>query len=411
MTFSLYRGVTYSGVGVSQTPAMPNTQGSFTDLRFTFAELDTKYAQGTPPASPFFNENVWGIFPGSSQPWVNVPVGTSFGLKLTSNVSMVGGGWSLTVKVSTDGTLNNARTYSFDGAANGSSVLFISSTNTGGYGWYSVESVQCTTSITTPGVAYLTNMYVGITTGGVLDVPTSSTVNGFYPLAGIGAAELSVSPQIYESCRINAASCLFQNTTSSLNKDGTVKAYVVQTVNNAPWDTITNQLVAANDAAVILRYNDYLEKGMYTFFQPQMSRTDFVDSTGRTSIGYSPAFSLGTDNYYYFALMSPTSAAQQVTLTYVVHHEARNTSMLYPIGTSRAQYEDIRQASISCMDIVPFVENPLHLGALAIAAKNLAASAWRRARPHINPLAHKAVDYFIPRYRSTAVSGRQKLLN
>jgi hypothetical protein len=91
-------------------------------------------------------------------------------------------------------------------------------------------------------------MYVGITTGGVLDVPTSSTVNGFYPLAGIGAAELSVSPQIYESCRINAASCLFQNTTSSLNKDGTVKAYVVQTVNNAPWDTITNQLVAANDA-------------------------------------------------------------------------------------------------------------------------------------------------------------------
>jgi hypothetical protein len=310
---------------------MPNTQGSFTDLRFTFAELDTKYAQGTPPASPFFNENVWGIFPGSSQPWVNVPVGTSFGLKLTSNVSMVGGGWSLTVKVSTDGTLNNARTYSFDGAANGSSVLFISSTNTGGYGWYSVESVQCTTSITTPGVAYLTNMYVGITTGGVLDVPTSSTVNGFYPLAGIGAAELSVSPQIYESCRINAASCLFQNTTSSLNKDGTVKAYVVQTVNNAPWDTITNQLVAANDAAVILRYNDYLEKGMYTFFQPQMSRTDFVDSTGRTSIGYSPAFSLGTDNYYYFALMSPTSAAQQVTLTYVVHHEARNTSMLYPI--------------------------------------------------------------------------------
>ncbi len=143
--------------------------------------------------------------------------------------------------------------------------------------------------------------------------------------------------------------------------------------------------------------------------QPEMSLlsgTGFADyNSGQSTSNFisTGIFNLDPLNTCYYISFTPAAQAQTLQLTYVCHHETVNDSMLYPTGVCQMPMEAYRQAMLAALEIVPFVENPIHWAALAAAAKKLAGYAWQKVRPQLNPWGHKAVDWIIPKYEDLSI--------
>ncbi len=359
-------------------------------------------------------ELVTAMSPNSPDLWwfVPNPALTVVQFVTPTGAVLTGGAWQLTLEVTGDPTTSNARAVVYDVAVSASNANIVEMKTdmiTSDPGWWRVVSLQCTTAPTTAFTdCVIDSVTVGWLSAGTPGTPTAVTMDGFYPATVIGGPEYGVAPSVYEMCRLNAGSFLFQNVTAAVNKEGSVRAGVINAVGNDSFANIITMDSYLTDVTPSMVYEGLLEKGLYTFMQPSMSSTAFGDSIASTTGGNGPAqFRLDCHQQFYYITMSPTAATQTLQITYVCHHEAINTSMLYQTGMSNLPYENYRQVMIGTAQMLPFVENPIHWAAMALAAKRVAKRAWEYVRPHLNPLGHKAVDYLIPRYRELAIKDKQ----
>ncbi len=414
----------FSSTSAVTNPVLPQAAGASTAIALTAATAATSSGNIGTPSKPTWaksgvqlgstsdSAHLWWYVPGNMSPLVQVVAAAG---------DVTNGAWELTVQHSPDGTSENSYTYEVT-AAKGAAVTLIDAVLNVNYspgGWYRLLSINCVTAPTTVTATTITSINVGWTSGGTLATPTAASFDGYLPVDNIGRPEFAVAPTLYEQCRINAGSFLFQNVTAALNKEGSVRAGVFTVKGKKPWSNNNTQIDYWGDVQPRLRYTGMLEKGLYTYLQPQMSKNSgegFADSSTSTSAyaGSDPAthmMQLDKIDYYYWINFKPT-ATQTIQVTYVCHHETPNDSMLYTTGQCRLPYEAYRQAIISTQSILPFTENPIHIASLLAAAAQLArgaaANAWNSAKPRFNPLAHQAVDWLIPKYKNLAIDNKPR---
>lgn len=407
--------MTYSTTGALGLPTFPNRVGisplSITDA--TGVTFQSFSLGATPFSSEYYSDIVLGQAPNSGIIWFYNP-GAFISLNASISSSLAGGLYTATFLYSPDGTVSNAREVTIDTTGTpGTTIYFLGDTNTSPCGWYTLKSINCQADVTTPNGIFLNALDVGWTTGGTLLVPTSSSVNGLYPIAGVGAAELTVAPDIYEGARMNAASVLIQTVTKNVDKEGALTAGMIKVPSGgvptypSAFGNYTNLLDALNDSAPAKRWEGLLENGFYTFMLPEMATNVMQDSQMKVDVNR-PIFRLSTHNFAYVLTFTSITSTQTFRITYDVHHECINDSMLFPLGTTNFTLEEEHMAINYLLRTKPFTHNPTHVAAMLQAARSIGAAAWRRVRPYANPLAHKAVDYLIPKYQNLALTERQR---
>lgn len=337
------------------------------------------------------------LVPGSFENslWLYVPEGffVSVTISLVSGTT-AGGAFSASFSITKSGAMSDAYQTKVVAGSVGSSVNFTGDSNTGGGGWYRLDSIECSTSATTPAAAPISFIRFGYTTGGTLSTPTAlgTPATAYIPVPSVGAPEASVSPTIYEEARCNASSLLLQNTTQLLNLEGTIDAGSIDIRGRSPWTTRSTNLGYFNDLLQSYRRALYAKDGLYTFTTLGMSDMIYRDYRQ----GGFNVFQLDCTVRYYFITVIPSASAQTFHLVYDVHHETVNDSMLFPSSVATQPLEAVHRARVAMTSLNPFMENPTHVAALLTAARRLLGTAWRYAAPHLNPLAHRAVDYMLP---------------
>jgi hypothetical protein len=239
----------------------------------------------------------------------------------------------------------------------------------------------------------LVSSVVTVQSGTTYGAPSAATFTGLLPLFST-PPEFTAAPAIYNACRLNALSVLFQNTTAVLSKEGSVEGVCVplSTTNPPIISTTFNYSTLANDVTASCRYNGLLEKGLYTFTVPDSQSAQFRDCVQKGAVGASgetiPLLNL--DSFDYGNVIRFTDYGTPATNLFVsvdVHHEFRNTTMLWPVDISRTPLEEWHKAQVVVQGMVPFFENPTHL--LTIA--RLARVAAQRLYPYVKPIASAAL--------------------
>lgn len=407
-TISKYRAVNLSESAVLQTMVFPVTLGESVSLNISPNLLGNTLGTGT-FGSDYVTDLVVGSMSREQGVWWYVPSGAIPFANITAGAGdCAGGTWGFTLQFSRDGNFSDVEVIRLDGyRLTATTIECKGDVNNTPPGWYRLLEVFCTVSATTPTAQKVTYVSIGFLSAGSTNSSTlvASDFDGYYPLSSIGGAEISAAPSIYQACRLNAASVLFQNVTAVMNKEGAIRCGVLKVSGNRVFGNAINLEALLADSLPATRHTGRLENGLYTFFHPEMSGKELRDSLNVATIN-TPLFQLGALNYMYYVAMTPASQDQTLQLTYIAHLETQNDSMLFETGFCVTKIETCRQAELKVMSVKPFLDNPIHWGYLAAAAKQLAGAAWNKAKPRLNPWAHRAVDYLIPKYQNLTITGR-----
>jgi hypothetical protein len=404
LTFSKSRVYAFPITGIQGPLQMPQGVGSGIPINITANNIGTTTTVGT-PATWMTPELPLGMVLGDPSAWFFVPTGAL--LAITANITMdvTGFSYTLGLVVSPDCGVNTT-SIRIDGTGAVNAINFYGDRGATTSGvWVKVVDLAVASPAVTA-ASIIDSISVGFTTGNTLTVPSGGIITGFWPVLGLGRAELTVAPDIYTGCRLNAASVLFQNTTAVLSKEGNIKAGVIKVADSRVLSDQATLLSYYDDSAAALRYPGNLEKGLYAYYMPEMKKFDLRDHAVLATAPQ-PVMALGEHLYMYYIEFTTAANAQTFQITLTVHHECENDSMLFPIGVSRLTLESVRQARAELNLRCPFTENPIHWAKLLAMARGAAVSAWRAARPNFNPWAHQAVDYLIPKYRNLEIRDDQ----
>ncbi|QKI29256.1 hypothetical protein 3, partial [Forsythia suspensa yan-like virus] len=336
---------------------------------------------------------------GNGDYWFWAPPGSYFGAGFQLSGGVTGGSWDVEFEY----TLNFLTTETLRQSASAamiSTTCLMTAVLSSGVFWRPL-SLTCTTGATGLGQNML-DIKIYHSTSSDLLIPSSGTLSGVMPLATT-PPELKIAPTIYRSCRLNAVSALFQNTTAVLSKEGSVEAAVLSMTQSEANVLATGFAFGSTvaDVAASCRYIGLLEKGLYTFSLPDAPSSVFRDCVETAStasvVTYIPILNLDSFDYVNVIRFTDySSPATNLLVTVDAHLEFRNTSMLWPIGISTTELELWHKSQVALQGMLPFFENPTHL--LTIA--NLARAALIRAYPYVRPIAMAA-----------ASAARDKLLN
>lgn len=361
-------------------PALPTRSGESLDLS------SLMIAQ---PSQALSN---WPIWPGLGQDaqtnyWFWAPASMQIFVSLITQTAMTAGAWSLELEMTADFTTTNTVRKRFPLVVDGQ-TLYLQSASSGWF--YRPINLSCITD-TTPLANIITNLRVGAITGGTPQIPAANASPYLCPVFQF-PFEFSTAPIIYNSCRANAVSALFQNTTAVLNKDGSVEGLCLPLSFSHP-PILSNTFDFAKFAAdtnVRSRWAGLLEKGVYSFTLPDEVSTKFrdcnmtVEGGGQGAGIYTnvPLFNLDACDYLNVIKFTDYgSPGTNLFLTVDVHHEFRSTSMLWPVGFSTCPLEDWHRAQIVTQQMSVFHENPTHLAAIAALARIAATRLYPYAAP------------------------------
>jgi hypothetical protein len=383
---------------------MPQEPGERVDFDVLLSRVQSTTTAGTWPAR-WHPDTVLGNFNEDPAPWVYIFFGT-FGwvqVNCGGTSSFVGGSWFTVIQFvpTFDRTaIKNIRAGATSVAGASTITFRFAVADTLAGGWFRPVCVECITAPTTVTVCNLASIDFGWTSGGTILTPTASTISCFYPLVGCTAPELTTSHAIYSRCRLNGFSLLASNTTARVNKEGKVVAAVF-TVRGSNSSTHpfkrSNLLSGLPSINVRQRYTGMLEKGFYTYVQPQYCDDKFTEHYYyNAASSYQPLMNL--DKHKCFTFIDATCAANSQTLLITADWQMESlvNSQLYSQAVTTVPYEELRQIEAEALNTVPVCENPLHLSAMARAVQGASRVAWRAFKPYANPLAHRAVDYILP---------------
>lgn len=254
--------------------------------------------------------------------------------------------------------------------------------------WFRIVSMTLH-GLTSGSPSDLTDLRVGISSGGTLTVPLGTGVQFFGPV--FSTPEYTTASVPYASSRANAAAVLFSNVTAVLDKDGTVTAARVPRVACHPWEG-TAAALGTYDSTINAvypkdRYFGPLEKGLYTYTLSDAAVEAFHDYTNDI-VGAPPRFY--GDSYDYVTLIQFRDLGgngSTMAITLDTHLEFRSSSMLFPVGFSNTQLEVYHSAQMALAQLGVFFENPTHLSTII----GLVRSAVMRLAPIVAPYAKQAV--------------------
>jgi hypothetical protein len=354
---------------------LPNSVG--TSLQFADLLTDPTWTVNNNfPFWPGICQDANGVF------WFWAPAGSQCSM-MVNCYAVIGGSafyldYEYTTSFRTAETSKGTTAFTVTG-----STAFTNVTSTGMF-WRPI-GLYC---LTTGNAVTIDTIYVRTFSGGTPIVVLGGTVDSVMPVSQT-PPEFLVAPSVYNSCRVNAVSALFQNTTAVLSKEGSVEAVLLsmRQRNNYPLVSSSADFTSITaDIAASCRYVGLLEKGMYTFALPDAKCSEFRDCAQIiTSNGSSvPLLNLDAFDYVnYFRFTDYSSPATNLLVTIDVHHEFRNTTMLWPIGVSAVPLEEWHKSQVALQGMLPFYENPTHLMAIA----NLARLAALRLYPYVKPIA------------------------
>jgi hypothetical protein len=198
--------------------------------------------------------------------------------------------------------------------------------------------------------------------------------------------------------RTNGFSFLATNTTSLLNRQGTVLAARMKDVE------FCNQ-TPATIARVAEKYTGDAEKGVYTYLEFSSTREKFRNATPN---GY-PAYPLDDDDFYHFIQIScpnVATTANTFTCAYDTTLEFKTDSARYPKGVSRFQFDKLIEARILCNSTPDwFYENPLHWRDIVTRIKSGARAAYGAVRSY-GPTAMAMGARAFPQYSPALMAAR-----
>lgn len=323
--------------------------------------------------------------------WIWVPNGFLFATRLHTNATMSGGTWIMELETTQNFLTVDTYRYTLNTGwfGSGSTYYFCNSPITSGGMFVRPTVLTCT--VNSSASVGITNISLLVFTGGDPAVPTGALSYNCLAPAFNSPPEFSNAPSIYGSCRLNAASALFQNTTAVLNKEGSVECMLVgmQQTGAQLVHSLFDYSALAADVAASCRYSGLLEKGLYTFSVPDRSTTRFYDCV-QTSLNGAKIPILNLDSFDYVNVVRFTDYSAPSTnlfITLDVHHEFRNTTMLWPIGVSGVELEPWHKAMVTIQTMSVFYENPIHISMIG----NIARAAALRMYPVIRPVAMAAL--------------------
>jgi hypothetical protein len=227
-----------------------------------------------------------------------------------------------------------------------------------------VGTVPATRTITSQG--YYAFSYASSNSGvdSISAITVSWTSSG--PSYGhISAPGLISNASSIDCCRINAASMLLTNTTSELNKAGTMGIRNCPKLSN--WqDDLTLSAIRTLSHTVLSPF----ERGAYAFLKP-WDREDFnfVKFDASSSINYSTFPILAESSFTVMITQVPltaslTYAGGQMQFQYNAHLEFASSNTWFPLGICPVG----GLAEMQLMDLIAnetnLFENPLHIAAI-----------------------------------------------
>jgi hypothetical protein len=349
-------------------------------------------AKGVNGADAFANYPV-GIF-DDDQRWFYVPAGWKgcFAVTFAGNAT---GSWSLNYQYCLGFDATNVAEYSSSSSITATTSLVFGTNWFNKGGWWRPMSI---TSNALGAYSAVTLMRVGIITNGTFDAPTalSSSQTWLEPITY--ATELASSTMPYRSTRATAAAVLMSNVGKMLQMEGTVNAARIPIADqdNILAPAFYDSLISSQAPPV--RYYGKLAKGLYTFTIPDGS-TDHFKNYVDTHATIVDLFHLDSFQYANVAILSDLSGDEGSTLSYTVdrHLEFRTTSQLFPTKVSAMTLEHYHQSQLALVSLLPFYENPLHLGQIASLAMQAARSLAPIVAPHATRAARAVMAYVAPK--------------
>lgn len=215
-----------------------------------------------------------------------------------------------------------------------------------------INSGSVTSSNNGFGVSLLTPASVG---GGFVNRTLQDMDNTNFGDAAIG-----------QMCRVNAASLLVTNTSSLLNRQGTVLAARVRLDNPV-------QLTVATLRRVAERYAGDAANGCYTFKEFSRQSEEFIDVVGT---GGALGFDLDYEDYVHVIQMTCpgyATAANTFTVSVDTCIEFKTDVARYQKAVSPFRYTDLVEArKVINSNPIWFYENPLHMSQIYGFVQNMA---------------------------------------
>lgn len=161
-------------------------------------------------------------------------------------------------------------------------------------------------------------------------------------------------PQLAENARVNACSLLITNTTSLLNRGGSVNAARIAYNNARPEFLTKDQLMGTAEDT----YTGDAANGVYTF----MENTEWTAERHRCATGAGPLLTLGNNSkYHYIAITAALPQTYTVTCNFIMEYKVASV-VLANNCTADGRLQDLLDARRLINESPEwFFENPLHM--------------------------------------------------
>lgn len=247
---------------------------------------------------------------------------------------------------------------------------------------------------------YYAVVFVGAyITSGTISSSNNSIQMEFKALSSLGWSQKSMldldsrnagDPVMGQDCRTVAASMLLTNTSSIMNRQGTVLAA------RTKFDDFT-AMTPVILARMAEKYTGDAAKGVYTFKEFTAVSEIF---SGVTTSSNAIMFDLDVDDYIHFVQIScPTVSTQPntYTMSFDVCLEFRADTSRYQKDVSKFSYQDlIASRRLLNSNPVWFYENPMHMADIYGFIKHGAQKVWRGAVASAPYIAKAAAVYDPP---------------
>lgn len=205
-------------------------------------------------------------------------------------------------------------------------------------------------TVVATGVQYTSGTNAAVGVAASISTPGSGT---YWSIIHMGDLDPNGGdPLLGADTRMDGFSFLATNTTSFLNRQGTVLAARMKNIE-------FSQVTPSNLARIAEKYTDGADKGVYTYLEFSSDRERFTDVS---PLGY-PQYPLDTADYYHFIQITcpGTATPNTFTCSFDSTIEYKTDSARYVKDVSPYQFTALVEARRLC-NATPdwFYENPMH---------------------------------------------------
>jgi hypothetical protein len=266
-------------------------------------------------------------------------------------------------------------------------------------------------------------LQVAAPSGTVTPVVSTTTEALFYRFTGITAFSTSISPDtiatisigterafwpllplpsqstlqpVMNSMRVNTASLLMTNTSAKMWRGGSVIGAVMDWSETNIFNPSTAVTFMGGENSTLFWSGDDAAKGCYTFLRPTRESLRYSDYTVSGPTYYNDMADYQTVNLISFNVDMTDGKKFNLKLQHDMHLEFVTTSQVFNLGVTQIPINEFEGMLAAAESILPFTENPVHIGDLLKMA--------RRVIAHISPYLKPAMKLGISGLSNAALA-------